>query len=1446
MTSSIDDSHESTSVREEIASLLDNVGSDPPDVFETILECVEERPVKDVEQGVDSLVDDDRDRTDVFTDMLDELTVEPYLSDGTDAQRALIATVQRLVAKHSPNRRDALVPVLVDGLSDPARRDQVAQALADICSYSHTIAGNTIDELENAPASLFSDPAAVDAVTDVVSSIEESHHRYRGEVKLPAVARLQIGTERDAAKRELVNRVEQSESKAEEIVESVNQLLATVDDDGPESRGSRQAAREIMFKAAITSPAIVVSYADRLVDATGVDDERAVNAYGRVLKTDVDAAEELFASVVADAAEHQVPGQRVEAVASLLPGAPSSIVSAIVEEVRQGALDPPPIQEETRGQLHDDSHYLLALLWTDATAPIGERLIAMELEQGETRLATDIATVFQENPHGHLADGFSNALHHVDALPEDVADELASGITPHFQRDDASAEIAAKLAAPAPAVGHLILERVLAEQDGDDGESAIQEKTFQDFVEDVAKIDPAVIASQSAPLIAHAFDGTSQSSILTSIGDALDRAPVSVVEDTSSVLNLAVALLDHEDEEVVVHGCRLVAHLEPYPAPGELEDLADDAEGVVERRADWALEYIDDASRGLETDLFDAPDNLKPAVRHLVKQGVVKYRSGHAWDDLRLGPLEVNILNSIAAYYNRERSALVTHPAHDPRITLLYAIALLCEGAVDGEPPKVGIASPVYGHKKRWGTFGDIEDEYRNYGINDNGGDTVRAVTFDDLFGTSRVKEGQIATENRGDQVGTLVLSKSLGNLSQVADELTAVVVQAVERFKIPSHELIDRINEDFGGTPVFPIYSATTKQDTGGVPDIAPPSNLADLAIDAASMEASLSKTGDKLPDVNAVRGAARSLADDDGSMNRLSPPIRGVLEAAGYTWPKEITVRAVGSDSLRESIDDALDIGFDLDTCGSKVLNTTFRFERLPVHASDFDAWVEEKEVVNPWSRVDTIGDQLDYIEGSTDRDHIGSSITIAVRDGVRALDKVNDEFQNSNPLFERLLSRLEETVDDSERVGIVLARQTFADVLGEVLDEELDAPLGEDVVILTPEDVSSLLVLDRLFVVGPQRPSHAAVYFPSCTSQVEVLTVGTFWENYIEKHASRYRSELAEGLAVDSNYLGELSVTTEDETTVVEEPEPHTTAAASGTLEAGDSSNVASGPGESGAAGSEAARSGGGGSSGSGTWLPDSLTEAFERAAEVEGEHGEGEGGYGSSPTYEVQTEQGETLQLGRGEAIYKIEGLPGEGQSYSWTAPSNVESDDEILVIEPAFFKPRRDEWLQRQYEQQFDDPEAVLQGLYKWWTAMSEILQELDSEMRSRSSVVQAFYKAVKAAGVEKTKTTVRLWIKAIEESDSPIGLATVSEGTKGPDQAEDIEAIGSAFDDPRLDDDAEAIESALDDVREFNAIGGRQYRKVIETRLQEGHPAFREAATPHVAIEARKLDQDDT
>jgi hypothetical protein len=54
-------------------------------------------------------------------------------------------------------------------------------------------------------------------------------------------------------------------------------------------------------------------------------------------------------------------------------------------------------------------------------------------------------------------------------------------------------------------------------------------------------------------------------------------------------------------------------------------------------------------------------------------------------------------------------------------------------------------------------------------------------------------------------------------------------------------------------------------------------------------------------------------------------------------------------------------------------------------------------------------------------------------------------------------------------TQRVGIVGARQTFADVLGEVLDDELDTPFGEDVVILTPVDVSSLLVLDKLFVVA-----------------------------------------------------------------------------------------------------------------------------------------------------------------------------------------------------------------------------------------------------------------------------------------------------------------------------------------------------------------------------------------
>lgn len=1444
MTSSIDDSRDSTPLREEIASPLDNAGGDPAGVSETLLERIENHPVKDVIHTFESLIDENRDRTDVLPGLLDEIDIDRYLSDGTDAQRALIGTLQRLVAKHTPNRREELIPALVDGLRDPARREQAANALADICSYSHTIAGDTIDELENAPASLYSDPAAVDAVTDVVASIEESHYRYQGEVELPAVARLQIGTDRDAAKRELANRAERSESEAEEIAESVAQLLETVDDDGPEARRSRQAAREILFEIAIASSEIVVPYADHLDDASGIDEETVVNAYARVLDADTDAAESLFVSVAAEAASQEGPDQRVLALANLLPGAPDDIVTTILKEIPESDLTRPPVRDETAEQLHEDSLHLLALLCTEATAPIGQQLIAIELKEGVTRLAKDLATVIRESNTGRPFDGLSQALERTDDLPSEVTDELAAGLAGYLQRSNASGELAATLAAPVPAIGQNVVRRVLAGQDPRDDQSDISEKTFREFVKHIVEINPDVIAALCVPLLEYSADGTLRRSILKSVGEALDRAPVTAVKDDPSALDLAVDLLGHEDDDVVVHACRLVAHLEPYPAPRELVKLEDEAGGRIEQVAEWAREYIDNASRDLETYIFTAPDNMKPALTHLSKRDDIKYRSGNAWDSLRLGPLEADILNSIAAYYNRDQSAVVTHPAHDPRITLLYAVALLCEGAVDGEAPTVGIASPVYGHKNRWGTFGDIEVEYQNYGVNDQEGATIRAVTFDDLFGTAKVKEGQLSTDRRGDQAGELVLTKSVDNLSQVADDLTAVVVQAVERFKISVSELVSRINEDFGDTPVFPIYSATTKQDTGGVPDIAPPPHLEEAEINVASTEASLGKIGEELPDVDAVRGAARSIAGSDsgGSVAQLNPPIRGTLQAAGYTWPKEITVRAVGSDSLRESIDEALDIGFDLDTGGSQMLNTAFRFERLPVNASDFDAWVEEQDVVNPRSRTKTVGDQLDEIEDSTDRDHISSETTIAVREGVRALDLVNDEVQDANPLFERLLSRLEETVDDTEQVGVVVARQSFADVLGEVLAEELDASIGEDVVILTPEEVSSVLALDRLFVVGPQRPAHAAVYFPSCTSQIEVLTISTFWENYIEKHASRYRDELVEGLTVDSECLGQLSITIEDETTVTEEPEPQPAPTAAGTPDASGEAGDASEAGEPAAGNADAPRAVGGGGGG-GTWLPDSLTEAFERAAEVEGEHGSGEGGYGSRPTYEIETESGDTVQLGRGEAVYRIEDRPGGASSYSWTTPSDVEPGDEILVIDPGFFKPRRDEWLQGQYEQQFDDPESVFQGLYDWWTGMNEILHQLDSEMGSSGSVLQSFYRAVKHEGVEKHKQTVRLWIKAIEESDVPIELATISDGTKGPDQAEDIEAIGRAFDDSRLEDDAEKIEGALDRVRKFNAIGGRQYREIIEERLEQGHPEFLDAATPHAVGEVRELDE---
>ena len=1436
MTSFVEDSRDRTPLGEEILTLLDDASEHQPDIFDSIIERVEEHPPREAIDAVESAIEDDRDRMDVFPLILDHLDIDRFLFEGTDAQRAFLGTVQRRVAKHHPGLRNELIPVLVDGLSDAARREQAAEGLAEISRYGVSTAQKTINELQNAPQSLFSDPDTVTAVTDVVTSIEEKFYRFQGEVELPAVARLQIGTEREAAKKELLEQADRSEKAAEEIVASADQLLGTVGGEKHSDRQSRHAAREILFELAIKYPNLVVPHTDRLVDASGLNRQTVLNAYAHILDADTDAAESLFAPIAAEATSQPEPDQRVFALADLLQGAPAEIVTAIVREIPKNSLDSPPVQDETAEKLHEDNLHLLGILCTESTAPIGQRLIAIELEEGVIRLAEDIATVVSESTTGRPFDGLSEALDRTDGLPAEIGEELAVGLCSYLQRSNASGELAATLAAPAPAIGLEVIEQVLSDQNPRDDRSDISEETFREFVKHVVEISPEVIAGRCATILEYVGDEPLDITLLDSVGEALDHAPPTVVDDEPAALELAIDFLDHEDDNVVVYACRVVAHLEPYPAPSKLRELENEASGRIEQLAAWALEYIEEANRHLETDLFDTPDSLKPAVKGLAKQGVLKYRPSNAWEDLRLGPLEADILDSVATYYNRKQSALVTHPSHDPRITLFYAIALLCEGAMEGEPPKVGIASPVYGYKDRWGTFGDIEGEYKHYGISEQEGTTIRAVTFGDLFGTAKVKDGRISRDHHGDRAGTLVLTKSVDNLSQVADELTAVVVQAVERFKIPVQELTSRINEDFGDTPVFPIYSATTKQDTGGVPDIAPPSNLEDAEIEVVSTETSLRKIGEKLSDVAAVRSVARSIGseDDDGSIDRLHPPIRGALEAAGYTWPNAITVRAVGSESLRESVDEALDIGFDLDTCGSKILNTAFRFERLPVNASDYDAWVEEKEVVNPHSQTDTFYDQLDDIEDSTNRDHISSSTTIAVREGVRALDKVNDEVQDSNPLFERLLSRLEETVDNTDQVGIVVARQSFADILGDVLAEQLDVS-NDDVVILTPEAVSSVFTLDKLFVVGPQRPAHAAVYFPSCTSQVEVLTIGTFWESYIEKHASRYRDELVEGLAVDGEVLGQLSIKTVDETSAAEEPEPRSTPTALGVP---GPSEDADEPATDETEAPSAATGGGGG----GAWLPDSLTEAFERAAEVESEHGSGEGSYGSRPTYEIETESGETVQLGRGEAVYRIDDHPGGGSSYTWTPPSDVGPGDEILVIDPWFFKPRRDEWLQRQYEQRFDDPEAVFRGLYDWWTAMNEILYHLDTEMGSSGSVLQSFYRAVKHEGVEKHKQTVRLWIKAIEESDAPIELATISEGTKGPSQAEDIEAIGRAFDNSKLKEDAQAIEDALDRIRRFNMIGGRQYREIIEERLEQGHPEFLEAATAYAVGEVRELD----
>ena len=559
--------------------------------------------------------------------------------------------------------------------------------------------------------------------------------------------------------------------------------------------------------------------------------------------------------------------------------------------------------------------------------------------------------------------------------------------------------------------------------------------------------------------------------------------------------------------------------------------------------------------------------------------------------------------------------------------------------------------------------------------------------------------------------------------------------------------------------TAVTGVYSMMTRHESGMVSWYGPP-DVDDLA----------------LVRPNRPQLLAEPMGVDEGHHNAQGlhasfGPVQEGLQAT-------VTLQGVDSGEMGSVFGNIYDIAIKLKHAGiedaaSKLFNSGFVFERLPVPADTFDGirldQVRAGQRYVAWSTEMYI-DRIDELAG-TIGDMRAPLLLMEARDDLGAL---RDSVAEYSPMYDAVRSQVIEALEQDEQVMLLVSRRSWAAIVRRALvvdlEESLDSSGGE-LTVCGPRDARHAGGVDRVVIPGPLPPWLMGFQLHPQTPRIIVLMYDLRWEVTVREHLDEYIDEVRSvfGVLREDDLIG-ASLTVDDADLP---PTPDDTSAKAVLAPQDDPSAMSE------------------------------LERLFARSRPSRESRGAGDH---THERYEVLTSDGEVIGVGGGLQLI-IDGSSG----YTWVHAAAISQNDRLVCFERNTMDRL---WSEHLDEYHSDTGGRVLDVIDLWYRSMLELMRETADRWSVEiggSDHLRRLTREIQAAGSVRQRSTIRSWLNAVLGAEGAAELVRDPSYVIGPRSADDVRIVLS-LSPAELDTGATEVSRAMNTIRAAHRQQGDEFR----------------------------------
>jgi hypothetical protein len=701
-------------------------------------------------------------------------------------------------------------------------------------------------------------------------------------------------------------------------------------------------------------------------------------------------------------------------------------------------------------------------------------------------------------------------------------------------------------------------------------------------------------------------------------------------------------------------------------------------------------------------------------------------------------PAGIEILSRLREHLSNSADTEIILPIHRPRLLASVVLEAAFYPNIGSQLVLLDVGGGEWGAKKHVRDLLGLCEVIR-------GQDADRSVVVTDAVDERHVRnDGQLSTSTlQADHEITFI--RKLSELGHVdTGQFDHVLLFHVDRV---DDGVAKQTNDLFGESdiPVTGIYSMLTRHISGDLPRYGPP-DVSDPTVVTPNR-----------PQIQALEGTVEDSRRYHPNHIAQFGPIR-------FDVDRKVTLRGVDSGEQREHFDSAYDKATELQRIGNRrVANKLFSsisvFERLPIPADTFDAIRREirKEGGKylAWPTTEYV-ERVHRLQESEER-----RIILDLVDAHGHLVNLRDSAAEISPMYEELQSSIIESVQRGERVMLLLNRKSWKPIVERALEADIGEDLAMsdgDLLICGPREARSARKVDEVLVPGPLPPWLMGLHHHVRTSHVTVLMYDLRWEATTRRHLRGHVEDVRSimGMMASDSFLNvSVDVDRAGLSEVVELPSED-----SDVRTRGDEHEVSD------------------------------LERLFANSRKFRESRNTRTG---MSDRYKI-TSARDARQIIFSGLVLILDGSDG----YEWVPVDVISRGDQLVVFDR--------ELRERLWEEHLEDYHggqdgSVLDFIEYWHEAVESLIDESATEWtieHGSNDHLNRLALEIKKAGCEKTKSTIKTWLKSIHDTDGARELVWDPSHVIGPRSVGDLKLIlsmSSIGEGPRPDDVARAMKT---------------------------------------------------